>query len=596
MGGAAMAFAAVAPRPLPAQAPRKQLNRLFDSFVDADLNASPEEASSLGLDTGMRARQRSLLDERTLTSRLQDRARIAKQLAQLQTLDRTSLSGMDGVNYDVVRFGLELADRAAKRFEYGPLAAGAPYVVSPLTGTYSAIPDFLDGQHQIGSPADADAYVQRLTAFAVAMDQENELVRHDAAHGCLPPDFALVRTLDQMRLLRSAEPQSATMVTSLQRRVKALGLPGDQAVAAAKIVSRQVYPALDRQMALIREMQAQATHDAGVWKFRNGDEYYAASLMTWTSSPLNPAEIHKLGLEAVRDHTARVDSIMQQRGLSHGTVAERLRGMFTDARFRYPNTEAGKETLVGQLNAKVQAVRAKLPQYFGVLPKADVIVRRVPAYMEEARPSGYYQPPSLDGARAGAFYINLRDTAETPSWTLATQAYHESVPGHHVKLSIYQETKLPLIRKIAFFSAYMEGWSFYAEQLAEEMGVYDDDPFGRLGYLHAALRASAALVVDTGMHAMRWSREQAIEYYADTLGDPSASVTTEIERYCIWPGQVCSYMLDRTAILGLRDKARTALGARFDIRRFHDAVLLCGAVPQQVLAEVVGEYARAAGA
>jgi uncharacterized protein (DUF885 family) len=238
-------------------------------------------------------------------------------------------------------------------------------------------------------------------------------------------------------------------------------------------------------------------------------------------------------------------------------------------------------------------MRARLPQYFGVLPRAEVVVKRVPEYMEAARPGSYYQPPSLDGRRPGAYYINLRNTAEIPRWTLPTSAYHQSLPGHHVKGSVYQEAKLPLIRKLAFFSAYLEGWSLYAEQLADEMGMYDDDPLGRIGYLRGALLCGVRLVVDTGLHSMRWSREQAIRYYTEALGEPIASVTTEIERYCIWPGQACSYMLDKLAILALRAKAKAALGHRFDIRQFHDAVLLCGAVPQQVLATVIASYIEA---
>jgi uncharacterized protein (DUF885 family) len=585
------------------QTPSEKLNMLFDSFMKANLDASPEGATSLGLDTGARAWEKSKLDDRTLAFIAQEKKRISGELKQMLAFDRASLSDMDQINYDVVVFGLQSTDDANMRYDYGPgaafvpyVGAGAPYVISPLTGTYSAIPDFLDGQHQIASKADADAYLSRLAAFATVMDQEIEVVRHDVVRRCMPPDFALAKTLGQMMKLRSVAPQDAALVTSVARRAKEKNIPGDYAGEAARIVSEKVYPALDRQIALVEELQAHATHDAGVWKFKNGDKYYADSLIMWTSSPFSPAEIHKMGLDFVANYSARIDEIMKQHGMTNGTVGERLRAMFDDPKFHYPNTDAGRDKLLADLNAKVQVVRAKLPQYFGVLPKADVVVKRIPAYMEAARPSGYYQPPSLDGDRPGAFYINLRDTAELPSFMLPTHTYHESIPGHHVKLSIYQEAKLPLIRKTAFFSAYLEGWSFYAEQLSDEMGMYDDDPFGRIGYLHGAMRASVALVVDTGLHAMRWSREQSIQYFADTLGDPVRSATTEVERYCIWPGQVCSYALDKLMILRLRDKAKTALGSRFDIAKFHDALLSCGAVPQKVLESVVDDYIKAANA
>ena len=592
LSGAA-ACVSVAARPAFARTPGQTLGRLFDSFVSADLDASPEATTSLGLDTGGRARAKAKLDDRTSAFIAKEKHRIGDQLEQLRAFDPAPLSGMDRINYDVVLFGLQSADVANKRHDHGPVGAGAPYLISQLTGAYVAIPDFLDGQHQIASKADADCYLSRLAAFATAMDQEIAAVRHDVALGCAPPDFVLARARGQMMRLRGVPPRDAGLVASLAQRTRRKAIRGRHADQAARIVSEKVYPALDRQLALVEEMQARATHDAGVWKLRNGGEYYADSLTAWTTSPLTPAEMHKLGLDAVADCTSRIDGIMKQQGMTKRTVGERLRAMFDDPSFRYPDTEAGRDKLLADLNVKVQIVRAKLPRYFGVLPKADVVVKRVPPYMEDARPAGYYQPPSLDGERPGACYINLRSTAEAPSWTLPNTIYHQGIPGHHVKGSVYQEARLPLIRKLPWFSAYLEGWSLYAEQLADEMGMYDDDPFGRIGYLRGALLCGVRLVVDTGMHAMRWSREQAIQYYTDALGDPLASATTEIERYCIWPGQACSYLLDKLAILELRGKAKAALGPRFDIRQFHDAVLLCGAVPQQVLHTIVDDYIEA---
>lgn len=594
LAAAAAASMSVTARRALAQTPGEKLNALFDSFVAANLDASPEESTSLGLDAGARAWARAKLDERSLASIAATKQRVSDQLKRLLAFDRASLRGADQVNYDVVLFCLQSADAANKRYHYGPGNAAAPYVISPLTGAYGAIPGFLDGQHPVASRADAEAYLSRLAAFATALDQEIEVVRHDAARGCQPPDFALAKTLDQIAKLRSVEPREAGLVTSLARRAKEQNISGDYAGEAVKIVNEKVYPALARQLALVKELQARATHDAGIWKLRNGDEYYADTLIAWTASPLAPLEIHRLGLGVVADTSARMDEIMKRQGMTQGTVGERVRALFNDPKFRYPNTEAGREKLLADLNARVQAIRAKLPQYFGVLPKADVVAKRVPQYLEAARPRGWYEPPSLDGKRPGVFYVNLRDTAEVPTWTLPTHTYHQSIPGHHVRFSVYQEAaKLPLLRKLVFYSIHLEGWSLYAEQLADEMGRYEHDPFGRIGYLHGALRAAVALVVDTGMHALRWTREQGIQYFTETLGDLAISATTEVERYCIWPGQVCSYTLDNLAILQLRDKAKAALGSRFDIRRFHDAILLCGPAPQKVLDTVIAEYIHA---
>jgi len=238
----------------------------------------------------------------------------------------------------------------------------------------------------------------------------------------------------------------------------------------------------------------------------------------------------------------------------------------------------------------VRAVRTKLPAWFGVLPKADVIIKRVPKNIEAGEALGYYNNSSLDGKRPGIYWINLRDTKEVPNWTLSSVTYHESIPGHHLQLSLQQEAGLPLIRKTAFFSAYVEGWALYAEQLAVEMGMYTDDPLGHIGQLHDAMWRGIRLVVDTGIHAMKWSREQAVRYFADNAGDPDSSVITEVERYCVWPGQACSYMLGKVEFLKQRERAEKALGARFDIRKFHDAMLLQGAVPLSLMSELADRY------
>ena len=324
-------------------------------------------------------------------------------------------------------------------------------------------------------------------------------------------------------------------------------------------------------MALVREMQKHATHDAGVWRLPDGAAYYKASLKSWATTDKSPEEIHKLGLEVVADSTAKIDALMKAQGMTKGSVGDRLRAMFKDPKFLFPNTDAAKDKVIADLNAKVHEVRAKLPAWFATLPKADVTIKRVPKTIEAAQPLGYYNQPSLDGKRPGIYWINLRDPREVPSWTLPSVTFHESIPGHHLQLSLQQEAGLPLIRKTAFFSAYIEGWALYAEQLAVEMGLYDHDPLGHIGQLHDAMWRGIRLVVDSGMHAMKWSREKAVSYFAENAGDPESAVATEVERYCVWPGQACSYMLGKLEFLEQRERAEAALGAKFDIRKFHDA-------------------------
>jgi uncharacterized protein (DUF885 family) len=358
----------------------------------------------------------------------------------------------------------------------------------------------------------------------------------------------------------------------------------------------KVYPALDRQIALMEEVQKKATHDAGVWKLPNGEQYYRDSVLFWTTSSMSAEEIHKTGLEIIKDHTAKIDAIMKTQGLTKGTVGERLRAMFSDPKYHYPNTDEGKEKLIADLNVKVQTVRAKLPDYFGALPKADVRIQRVPKEIEAGQAGGYYNSPSLDGKRPGIYWINLRDTAEHPSWVLPTLSYHEAIPGHHLQQSIQREAKMPMIRKLSYFSAYIEGWALYAEQLADEMGMYEGDPLGKIGFLHDAMFRAVRLVVDSGMHAMKMTREEAIKFFVDTIGDQEATAVSEVERYCVQPGQACGYMLGKLTFLKEREKAKAALGAKFDIKKFHDAVLIGGAVPLAMLDGITDRYIASAKA
>ena len=289
--------------------------------------------------------------------------------------------------------------------------------------------------------------------------------------------------------------------------------------------------------------------------------------------------------------TKGLDAALRAQGFKDGTVGQRLARLGADKAYIYDDTDAAKVTLIADLNKKVMAVQAKLPQWFGALPKAKVEIRRVPKAIEAGAPGGYYEPGTLDGSRAGAYYINLRDTAELPKWSLPTLTFHESIPGHHLQLTLAQEMKdLPLIRKIVFFSGYGEGWALYAEQLAVEMGMYDHDPLGHIGQMKDAMFRAVRLVVDSGMHAQGWTREQAVTYFVATLGDKESSAVTEVERYCVWPGQACSYMVGKLTWLRLRAQAKTALGPKFDIKAFHDAGLLSGALPLDVLDQVIGHY------
>jgi uncharacterized protein (DUF885 family) len=568
---------------------KAQLDALMAAFAAQDMDRSPELVTSLGLDKDDRAGAEALLDDRSLAAREQDKIDTQGKLARLRAIDRAALHGQDAVNHDTLAFRLENQARFDQRFAYGD-GPGAPFVLSQLSGAYRWIPDFLDSQHRIDTRADAQAYLARLEAFGTVLDQETGKARHDAGLGVIPPDFAIDKALAQMSALRAMPMDEAPLIQSLARRARTAGIDGDWAAAAERLYRDAVAPALDRQIALMDGFRAGADHDAGVWRLPEGEAYYAASLEDATTTEMTPAEIHRTGLDLIASQSAELDDLLKAEGLTVGSVGARLNALHGDPAHLYPNTDAGKARLLADLNAQVEVVRAKLPAWFRTLPKAKVEIRRVPPYTEAASAGGYYQQGSLDGRRAAAYYINLRDTAEWPSWSLPTLTYHEAIPGHHLQLSLQQDADLPLIRKVIWFSAYGEGWALYAEQLADEMGMYEADPIGRIGYLQSALFRAVRLVVDSGIHHLRWSREQALKVYVETLGGAPSSAVTEIERYAVWPGQACSYMVGKLTWTRLRDRAKARLGERFDIRDFHDAGLLPGAIPLTVLEMVMADY------
>jgi uncharacterized protein (DUF885 family) len=563
----------------------------MDAFFKEILDESPELTTSLGLDTGARAADKSKFSDYGIAGQERQRALTASQLTRLRAIDRPGLGGMAAVNYDTLLYDLDTTDRANRRFAYGGNGAGSPYVISQINGAWGEVPDFLDSNHTIATADDCEAYLARLGAFARVMDQEIERVRRDVGLGVIPPDFAIAGALAQMKVLHASADKS-TLVSSLADRARTKGIAGDWAARAAAIYEREVLPALERQMALLTELQPRAVHDAGVWRLPDGEAYYAAALAAETTTSLSPAEVHKLGLDITAELSARADVLFRKIGMSQGTVGQRYAALYKDPRYLYPNTDEGKAKEVADLNQLVQRMQKRLPEFFATLPKTPLEIRRIPA-ATEAGASTHYSAGSVDGSRPGIYWLNLRDTGEAPFWDMPTTTFHEGIPGHHLQISLSREADLPMIRKIQGFGAYQEGWALYAEQLADEMGFYAGDAAGELGYIHDALLRSGRLVTDTGLHALRWSREKAVETLGGIDGDSPAYAGQEIERYAVNPGQACSYMVGKVTILRLRDKARAALGPRFDIRKFHDALLLSGAMPLTVLEHVVDNYVAA---
>lgn len=564
-----------------------KLAALLDAFFNEGVDESPEQASSLGLDKSARAGLKSQLSDYSAEGKAKRLARTKDRLARLRKVDRSALSEAPKLDYDVIEYDLARGVKAGELFTFGATGGNfQPYVITQQQGPYRAIPDFLDSTHKIVTAADADAYLARLNAFPKAMDDSLARQMSDAERGVFAPDFALDVTLQQLNAIRSQPAGSTVLVESLVRRSKAAGLTGDYGPKATAIVESQVYPAFDRHIAAITALRAKAVHDAGVWRLPDGEAYYAAGVKSSTTTDYTPDDVHRLGLAQVAEISARLDTMLKAQGLSQGSVGARLTALGERPDQLYANTDADRAALLEALNAQIKAAYPKLPNQFRTLPKAPVEVRRVPAFIQDGASNGYYQGAALDGSRPAAYYINLKDTHEWPKFGLPTLTYHEAVPGHHLQISIAQEsTDIPLIRRRGGYSAYTEGWALYAEQVADELGLYEGDPLGRIGYLQSFLFRASRLVIDTGIHYKRWSREKATDYMVQTTGFAPGRSQREVDRYAVGPAQALSYKVGHTKWVEVRDKVRAKQGADWDPKAFHD-VLRKGAMPLVIFERV----------
>ena len=577
-----------------AAAAQSAVTALLDQFFAEDLRRYPETATSLGLDKGEYADLRFKLNDVSPAGFAAERTDNADRIRRLQAIGRDGLSDADKVNVGAVAY-VEESNRRILAFDFGGLDgfSPSPYVLSPITGAYQGIPDFLENRHRIETADDADAYLARMEAFAANLDHNTERLRHDTAQGVVPPDFLLDTTISQVASLQ-VEPAKAGIVASLATRAKAKGLPDQYAVRAAKLYADRISPALARQTEALTNVRAGAVHDAGIWRFKDGPAWYAANLRYTTTTDMTPDEVHRMGLDQAREIGAKLDVLLKSQGLTQGTVSERIQALYKDPRFLYANTEAGKAELIAYLRSRQEELARRLPRMFERLPNYRFEPRAVPDAIDDGAPLAYAQSPSIDGTRPGYIYFNLKDTGEWPRWNLDSTLYHEGWPGHQLQGGLALESKdIPILRRNMYFSGYGEGWALYAEQLADELGMYDDFPLGRVGFLKAQMFRAARLVVDTGMHHLRWSREKAIETKRALDGDAIGSTTREVDRYCAIPAQACSYKIGHTVWNRLRDRAKAELGPKFDIKAFHAAGLTPGAVPLDVLDRIIADYTAA---
>lgn len=570
-----------------------RLDRSFDQIFEERVRNSPQLASSLGLDKGPNAALKAKLETRPVAVvRHEQLERNRDAIAKVTAIPPAALSDAGRLNREVVLYSLDTATVAPLRWDID--SAQRPYPISQQSGAYFSVPDFLNTAHTINNATDAEDYLSRLAQFATVLDNDSAEQRAQASRGFLAPAWSIDLALGQMRKLRDVPPEQNSMVQSLVKRASAKGVSGDWQRRATTIVASSIYPALDRQMATMEQLKPTSRPGDGAWRLNDGEAIYAEALKEATTTNFSPAEVHQMGLDQVADITRQLDSILKSEGYSQGSVGERLAAVSKNPSQVYPDSDSGRAELLAHLNDIVKDMYTRLPRDFATLPNQPLEIRRVPPEIQDGASNGYYNRAALDGSRPAIYFINLKDLGDWPKFTLPTLCYHEGVPGHHLQISISQESKdIPTLRKLGFFSAYSEGWALYAEQLAGELGAYANDPLGRAGFLQSFLFRAVRLVVDTGIHAKRWSREQATDYMVTTTGYARPRSQREVERYCTMIGQACSYKVGHTAWLRARTDAQKTLGPRFDIKRFHD-VLLEGAMPLSILERRIRERTAAA--
>ena len=483
-----------------------RLNAAFEDIFQERVRNSPELASSLGLDKGANAGLKAKLDtDPAPLQRSKSLARNRRAVAQLNAIPAAALSDAAKLNREVVLYSLQTSTVAPSRWNID--SAQRPYPITQQGGAYFETPDFLNTGHTIANAADAEAYLSRLAQFGTVLDNDTAEQRAQAARGFLAPQWSIDLALGQMRKLRNVPAEKNTMVESLVKRASAKGIAGDWQRRATAIVASSVYPALDRQIAAMQRLRSASRPGDGAWRLPDGEAIYAEALHEATTTNFTPAEVHQMGLTQVAEISAELDKILKGQGFSQGTVGERLAGVNRTPAQLYADSDAGRAELLTYLNAVVKDMYGRLPQAFATLPNQPLEIRRVPPEIQDGASNGYYNRAALDGSRPAIYFINLKDLGDWPKYSLPTLCYHEGVPGHHLQISIAQESKdIPTLRKLGFFSAYSEGWALYAEQLADELGVYAGNPLGRAGFLQSFLFRAARLVVDTGIHSKRWSR------------------------------------------------------------------------------------------
>lgn len=550
---------------------------------------TPETLSRMRLldNLGM-AFYRSKLDDYSGLKEDKKYARAKQNLANFESYDVANLRGQDKLSAQIFAYN-QTMEIEGERWRWHD------FPVNQMFGVQSSLPNFMSDIHQVKSLAEGRDYVARLNLFSTALGQVLSGLQKRAAVGVLPPRFTVEKVLAQMQAFAAAEPRKNMLYLSLQEKLskaeKISAQEKEKLLQEAELAIKQsVLPGFQALIAYHQEILSKTTSNDGVWRLPDGQAYYAFQVRRHTTTDMQPEQVHQLGLQEVQRLRQEMEDILQAQGLKEGSLQQRVDLISKRPDQMYANSDEGRAQILQDYQKIIDQIDAGLKPMFNIRPSSNVVVRRVPEFAEKTAPGAYYEFPALDGSRPGTFYANLRKPEDIPKFSMRTLAYHEAIPGHHFQVALQMQMQdLPLFRRFSMFTAYAEGWALYAERLAWEAG-FQSQPLDNLGRLQAEMFRAVRLVVDTGLHHKRWSREQAIAYMVDNTGMAQGEVTAEIERYLVSPGQALAYKIGMLKILQLRDDAKQALGSKFDLRQFHDVVLKNGAMPLAILDKAVQEW------
>jgi len=585
--GAASGATSAAPAK-PAATESDKANAFFERVFEEDVARSPMTEGSLGIKKDM-----DKWDDFSEARRLEDLTRTVQRLAEVKrSFDPAKLD-------DQTRLSVQLFISQSEKDIEGYKWRRHGYVFSQMSGMHADAPAFLINFHPVDNAADARAYIARLRAFPKLFGQLEVEAKDSQAIGVLPPKFVFPLMIEAARQVVTGEPfdakaEKSALWEDFQNKVNALKKV--DAATKAKLLAdgraallEAVKPAYVELIAMFEAQAQVATDDDGVWKLPEGRDYYNYALRSSTTTHMSADEIHELGLREVARIHKEMEAIKERVGFK-GDLAAFLVFMRDDPQFVYPTTDEGKAAYIARATQMINEVKARLPEWFGVLPKAALVVKKVEPFREAGSASAFYEQPSADGKRPGAYYINTLDMHALPIWEMETLAHHEAIPGHHMQIAIAQELQnMPKFRRFGGYTAYVEGWALYAEYFTKEFGFYKD-PYQDFGRLSDELLRAVRLVVDTGVHSKHWTRQQVLDYMHTNTAGSDRDNFTETNRYIVWPGQATAYKVGMMKIVELRERARTALGPKFDLRAYHDLILKNGALPLDLLEQVVNDW------